>query len=339
MLSLLEETNGKKVAQAVLEGNLKSVLKSRGTHNVGFPGGNVDVDLYSEGYGELWVAFGGVSKDAAIPRYWNAYGVYEPHQSTQSITVEINIALTSNSAQVAGFFAKDNETGDIFLMHSGKIGGGRSGIGKSAFLVWSKAKLVEVSAGDRQFRSGIAVGKISDPDLAGRIWTFVQGVFRFKEQAASGALSTDAFKQQVEEFERYSKEFSGKKRGSHGGRFEYLTYHGDIVQKLYDEKTLRLAKGEKVFNSNLIDLFVKRNGVLSEVYEVKTGVGRQMLYTAIGQLLTHATNGRDDVAKVLVLPSEEEIPADIGRAISHLGISIRRFRLKGVGPNRTVELA
>ena len=337
MLSLLEEASKKRAAQANLERNLKKALKRQGVHNVGFPGGNVDIQLYSVGPGELWAAFGGASKNA-VPRYWTPFGVYQPDKSAQSITVEINVALDSNTAQVAGFFAQDDETGDIFLMHSGKVGGGRPGIGKSAFLVWSKSKLVEVSTGDSGFRSGIVVGKINDAKLADRIWTFVKTVHSFKEQAATGALDTPTFKRQVEEFDRYSKEFSGRKRGSRSGRFEYLTYHGDIVQKLYDERTSRLAANEGVFNSSLIDLFVKRNGVLSEVYEVKTAVGRQTLYTAIGQLVTHAANGERNVAKVLVLPAAENIPNDLGRAISHLGIELRRFRLERTGRGWSVEL-
>ncbi len=252
MLALIGETGRKKAAQRVLERNLKSALKQQGAHTIGFPGGNVDLPIYSAGKSKLWVAFGGPTEDAAVQRYWTPFGVYQPDRPAQSITVEINIPTDSNDAQVAGFFAEDSETGDIFLMHSGRVGGGRPGIGKSAFLVWSKAKLVEVSKENGELRSGIAVGKLDDPDLAGRIWTFVRSVHSFKDQVATGALETPEFKQRVEEFDQYSKEFSGKKRGSRGGGFEYLTYHGDIVQKLYDERTARLSPGEKVFNSNLI---------------------------------------------------------------------------------------
>ncbi|MES5488706.1 hypothetical protein QMZ05_38700, partial [Bradyrhizobium sp. INPA03-11B] len=157
MLSLVEEANKKKATQATLERNLKKVLKRQGVHNVGFPGGNVDIQLYSVGPGELWAAFGGASKNA-IPRYWTPFGVYQPDNHAQSITVEINIPLDDNTAQVAGFFAEDDETGDTFLMHSGKVGGGRPGIGESAFLVWSKLKLVEVSTEGGGSRSGIVVG-------------------------------------------------------------------------------------------------------------------------------------------------------------------------------------
>lgn len=338
MLTLISETKRKKALQGELERKLKGILESQGEHNIGFPGGNVDLPIYSTGEGKLWVAFGGPTEKAAVRRYWNAFGVYQPNRSTQSISVEINIPVDSNSRQVAGFFAEDSETGYIFLMHSGKVGGGRPGIGKSAFLVWSKAKLVNAADENGDVRTGIAISELDDPNLAGRIWTFVRSVQSFKDFAASGGLETPEFKNRVEEFDRYSKEFTGKKRGTRGGTLEYVTYHGDIVQKLYDERAARLSPGEKVFNSNLIDLFVKKDGVLSEVYEVKTGIGRQVLYTAIGQVVTHATNGRGEVAKFLVIPADESIPKDLEHAIASLGIKVRSFRLKKAGRDKIIEL-
>lgn len=338
MLTVLDETEKKNTAQAQLKRNLKSTLRRQGIRNIGFPGGNADLPIYSVGAGKLWVAFG-ESGDGSERRYWNAFGAYQPDQPAQSITVEINILANSNNSRVAGFFAEDSEVGDIFLMHSGKVGGGRPGIGKTAFLVWSKAKLIDVSKKDGGFRTGIAVGKLHDPDLADRIWTFVRRVQDFKDQAAGGALETPEFKRQVEEFDRYSQEFSGNKRGTRGGGFEYVTYHGDVVQQLYNERTAQLSHGEKVFNSSLIDLFVKKDGKLTEVYEVKTGIGRQEIYTAIGQVVTHAANGgRGEVAKFLVVPADENIPADLERAIASLGIEIRRFRFQKAGRGRIIEL-
>lgn len=338
MLTLVSDTKRKKDAQAALEHELKGSLKRLGIRNIGFPGGNVDQTMYSAGKGELWVAFSGPSEDFAVPRYWNAFGIYDPNRPAQTIAVEINIPSESNSAQVAGFFAEDNETGDIFLMHSGKVGGGRLGIGKSEFLFWSKAKLVDVAEKDGGIRSGIPICKLNDSAIVGRILAFVKRVQSFKGQAAAGGFNSPAFKQQVKEFDRYSKEFSGKKSGVRGGPFEYVTYHGDIVQKLYDDRISRVGPGEKVFNSPLIDLFVKKRGVLSEVYEVKTGGGRQMLYTAIGQIVTHATISHNKVAKFLVIPADESIPKDLKQAIGVLGIEVRRFKLSGPGRSRTVEL-
>lgn len=338
MLKLISDPISKKDLQEKLEFNLKNVMKNKGIRNIGFPGGNFDQHIYSAGEEKLWVAFGGLLEEPAVRRYWNGFGIYRSDRPAQSISVEINIPIDSNGGQVAGFFAEDSETGDSYLMHSGKVGGGRPGIGKSAFLVWSKAKLAEVVDENGGVRTGIVVSKLDDPDMAGRIWTFVKGVQSFKDHAATGALEMPEFRRRVEEFDRSSKEFSGKKRGTRGGTLEYFAYHGDIVQKLYDERTAHLSPGETVFNSNLIDLFVRKNGILSEVYEVKTSIGRQALYTAIGRIVTHTTECHGEVARFIVVPADDTIPKDLEEAVVILGIKVRRFCLKKDGHEITIEL-
>ncbi|ESQ79340.1 hypothetical protein [Asticcacaulis sp. YBE204] len=90
----------------------------------GFPSGNVDETVYSNGAGELWAAFTNLEA-AAVPRRWNAFGVYDPKRQAQMITVEVNTPTNSSSAQVAGFFAKDAASGEIYLMHDGSVGGGK----------------------------------------------------------------------------------------------------------------------------------------------------------------------------------------------------------------------
>ena len=50
-----------------------------------------------------------------------------------NIVVEINIPVIPDG-RVGGVFVRQTSTGKIYLMHHGKIGGGRKGIGKTAFL-------------------------------------------------------------------------------------------------------------------------------------------------------------------------------------------------------------
>lgn len=327
MLALISKTSRKKTAQQELKQNLKHALKPQGMHKIGFPGGNENKQIYAAGKSKLWLAFG-ESKSSRGTRYRNLFGMYRPDLSQQTSIVQINIPIDDNRRDVAGFFAEDKETGDIFLMHDGGVGGGRAGIHQSAFLSCSKHKLIEIAEDDGKIRIGIAVGKLQDPDLSGRIWAFVKSVQRFKEQVANGILETPEFKRQVKDFDSYRKEFSGKKQGIRNGRFEYITYHGDIVQKLYDERHARLLPGEEVSNSKLIDLFVKKDGVISEVYEVKTGADRQMLYTAIGQVLTHGNLSDSACKRFIVLPESKSVPDDIMCAIKRMNISLIQFKIR-----------
>jgi hypothetical protein len=325
MLTLVSDSKSKKALQAALTQNLRGQLKYEGMRNIGHPGGKFDAKIYSAGANKLFGVLSAAAGEGE-PRTWNAFGIFYPTKPSQTVVVEINIPTLRNTARVAGFFARDSD-GATFLMHSGRIGGGRPGIGKAAFLVWSKAKLFDVDSG-RDTRKGIAIGRLGDPALAERVWRFVQLVNGFKVAAVSGELDSPEFAAKIREFNKYSAEFSGKKKVAKGGPFEYLTYHGDVVQRLYDERIERASLGEQVFNSPLIDLFVTRSGVITEVYEVKTGVDRQLLYTAVGQLVTHSHPNRR-MAKFLVLPAGEDIPSTFEEVFAANGIKVRRFALAG----------
>ena len=340
MLKLVYDKKRKASAQATLERNLKEQLKRQGLCNIGFPGGNFNRVVYSNGDGDLWAAFKKLPAEAKpkVPRYANYFGIYSSSSASQTIVVEINVPTETNTREVRGFFAEDSDNGVLFLMHSGGVGGGRFGVGKSAFLVWSRAKLIDVTDEDGRAQQGIAVGRLDDPNLAERIFAFVRRVDSFKKAVAAGGLETPEFKRNVEEFDTYNKEFSGRKKGIKGGAFEYVTYHGDIVEQLFSERKRRLTEGEQILNNSLIDLFVKKAGKLTEVYEVKTGAGRQLLYTAIGQLMTHGTTGVDDVSKFLVIPGGEHIPEGFDPVLAALRINVWRFRIRENRGHRVVKL-
>lgn len=301
-----------------------------GVHDIGFRGGSKNEELYSDGHGKFWATAGNIPHQTTIPRYWNPLGVYDGTRRVQHIVVETNIPAEGPSGRIAAFFAEDEETGDRYLMHDGAIGGGRPGIGKQAFLVWSGVKLVDVKVRNGTFRQGFPVAKLEDNQrFIDRIANFVETVRDFKEEVTSKEFNSDLFNKRLEEFLRYTREHSGRKKGSRrGGPLDYITYHGDIVNALYNERSSRASNGEGVFNSQLIDLFVKRNGTITEVYEIKTGLTRQTLYTAIGQLMVHS-QGRNDVARFLVLPDHEKVPDDITESINILGVKLRRFSLEG----------
>jgi hypothetical protein len=338
MLALVVESKRKKAAQKELERNLKRALQHQGVCKIGSRGGNIDLPLYSAGNDDLWAAFGGRIEGRATRRYWNAFGVYNSSSLVQSISVEINVPTETNGAGVAGFFAEDEQTGEIYLMHTGRVGGGRTGVGKTHFLFWSMEKLINVKGEDGGLRGGIIIGKLNAVDFVDRVREFVRIVQDFKDTAKRGGTQTSDFEEGVQEFDRYREEFSGRKGGvRRGGGLEYITYHGEIVRKLRDERR-RLRPGAQASNTPLIDLLVKMNGVCLEMYEVKTGAGRQMLYTAIGQILTHAASKGGEVAKYLVIPADETIPQDLEQAIAVLGIKLRRFRLQRKGRRRFVEL-
>lgn len=334
MLSLIDDRNVIKSAQDRLSAALKEALPQIENCKVGFQGDSFDVAVQTLGNGSLYYAakspqiysrsFGGAL------RYWNAFGIFRKGISNQNILVEINIPEEGDNAQVSGFFARDTSSGDIYLMHTGKIGGGRKGIGKNAFLNFLSDPLQQVNCAGRR-RFGLIIGNIADPGLVTLIGRFAEKVSQFKVYANDPDMQNNSLILE----ETYTSEYSGRKLGLRKGHFDYYTYHGLVVDKLREVRALTLSKGEQISRTPLIDLFVRRGDCYSEVYEVKTSLDRQSFYTAVGQLMTHAVN--DDTVRTLVIP-EGELPSDCEDALQRLNIGVRRFKLMGRAANVKVEL-
>jgi hypothetical protein len=280
--------------------------------------------------GVLWFAQIRPHDDQHTLRYWNSFGVYNNSGNLQ-IAVEINIPVESNTRTVSGFFAKDQATGSIYLMHDGGVGGGRPGIGQENFLRWSSKQPEPVMASDGSYRFGIIVSEIDGASLSVNVSSFVQSVIDFKAAVTAAEPAAIAEAEDGFSYKDYFKEFSGRKKGVRKKEFEYITRHGDIVHSL-SSWVLKSREdfGLKVIKNAYIDLGVQdEEGSLIELYEVKTNASRQTLYTAIGQLLVHENQAGVDVKKVVVIPRGEMVSNDIQGALKALSIDMIFFELRG----------
>ena len=325
MFIVVEDAKARAHAQRRVEARIKASLANRGVHNIGYPSGNQDGTLFSNGEGQLWCSFDALH-DARVPRRWNAFGVYDQSRRSQNITVEVNIPIESDSARIAGFFAQDPETGYIYLMHDGSIGGGKAGVGRKEFLAWSAASLVDVSRSGGRTRLGIVLGRIDTPDLPDRIWTFVKRVRDFKAAVDRGELETPAAKAKARDWDDFRGEWSGRRQGERLSTIDYVSYHGDVVRALYARRSQRLDDTERVGHSRLIDLYVKASGIKTEIYEVKTAVDRQIVYTAVGQLMVHSAGSPDGIRRILVLP-KGDLAADLSQCLTALQIEVLRYNI------------
>ena len=247
----------------------------------------------------------------------------------------INIPTESDSSRIAGFFARDVTSGHTYLAHDGSVGGGKAGVGREAFLAWSKLSLVEVSRSDARTRYGVIIGRIDADDLPARIWTFVKQVRDFKVAVRRGDLDSPQTQADIEEWGDFKDESSGRRQGRRGSRIDYISYHGDVVRALFAERLAQRLADERVLNSRLIDLYVRSGQRLIEAYEVKTDTGRQSIYTAVGQLMTHAYAPGGDVQRILVIP-HGDLPQDLQRCLRALGIIVRRFAIRPGDPPEVI---
>jgi len=172
-------TKGSEISecQRVLRRKLEKTLGQRTKAGVGYQGdAHMRVVWHSA---PLWYSY---AKDtsARVPKHWNAFGLNLRSTGSNSIIVEINPPLNGYTKQVAGLFAK-TKSGKIALLHTGKIGGGRKGIGKQKFRKWFKGEWVKV-ANDRNTQDdAILVAYINAQTFVKNVLDFVEKVNRFKE--------------------------------------------------------------------------------------------------------------------------------------------------------------
>lgn len=82
-------------------------------------------------------------------------------------------------------FIRDDR-GRVYLGHTGKVGGGRPGIGQQAFRQYYRdQEWREIISPDGTERHAVALGPIGEPNLPIMLAEYVHAVARFKEHATS----------------------------------------------------------------------------------------------------------------------------------------------------------
>lgn len=172
MYLIKEETNIAK-AQKIFQDTLTKTATKQCKCILGFQGGNEEVDVYwLEQFG-IWVSF----QVKENHYYWNPFGIGEPFEGDiLKIICEINSPLTGINRRISGAFAMD-DNGEMYILHSGKIGGGRKGIGKSLFRSNYKNRLVKLDDGLEY----AIIGKLGDASLPNNTANFVREIDRIKK--------------------------------------------------------------------------------------------------------------------------------------------------------------
>lgn len=155
-------------------------------HSIGFQGGGHSCDVFWHDEPGFWGLF---EPRIVNGRYWICFGLDNPASSSPlSITVETNPPIEGINRRCAGVFLRNGE-GNLYIGHSGKVGGGRKGIGKSAFREYAKNRSWEHVSwpnGDRDYIR--VIGALEAASLIKSIGEFVNDVAQFKESVASVAL-------------------------------------------------------------------------------------------------------------------------------------------------------
>lgn len=170
-MHLIEDENQIEEAQKAFQDTLTNSGTKQYKCKLGYQGGTEQADVFWLESVGIWAAF-----QKLDTRYWNAFGIGEPVEGGYlGITCEINFPLKGINKQISGAFAKDKD-GSIYVVHNGRIGGGRKGIGKSLFMENYIHRLTELIDGDKF----VKIGKLGDTSLPSDVANFVREIQRIK---------------------------------------------------------------------------------------------------------------------------------------------------------------
>lgn len=187
MLELVTSKSEIDSCQKLLQKVLKEKLTSKQKFTIGYHSGSMRSQVYFNA--NIW--FSHTVVHSTDQRHWNAFGLRDQLSSSKSnsIIVEINILKNGTNGRVAGAFAKNEKTGAIHLVHTGKVGGGRKGIGKDSFLSWYKSTQNIKSSSSKREHRAVVIGDISSKSFIQKLTKFVKNVALYKTLVSNNEIN------------------------------------------------------------------------------------------------------------------------------------------------------
>ncbi len=286
---------------------LDRFLRERINCWVGFPGGNFqDTVRYSSNL-DIWI-----SVQKLDTRFWNGFGLGRPTEgSNNSLAGEINFPHKDINRRIAGAFGIE-DNGSILVLHRGRIGGGKKGIGKTYFTDNFRGDFITAIDGDRETEFCL-VGELNSKHFPRQVASFINEIYRVKnlddgETAADFSDLSDFI---------YTDEHSGQSVTERNDPVVRERTHGLVVNALAQELRNRNIK---IGNDRNRDLFIHSKGKIATLFEIKTNSSTQSLYSAVGQLLLYSIPIGKEVRLIAVLP--DKLSKSVIKRFHSLGIDI-----------------
>lgn len=248
-------------------------------------------------------------------RYWNAFGIGRPGTTgVLSIASEINFPWAQIDRKTGGAFAGDHWD-NVFVIHRGKIGGGKKGVGKSLF--------------EHNYRG---------------VWSLMEDGDSISEVAVIGNLKSDRFALQVAQFVRKIEmmKLSAAESVQTEMDFAEIKFHEDLVgsEIPLPEDEIVSACDHDLVVSDLADLLQKHKirigndaeselfavdtseNRISHIFEIVTDSKEKSIMAAAAKLMLQTSAAAVNPVPVLVLPEPEK---------SHYEPDLRRINISVIG--------
>jgi hypothetical protein len=249
-------------------------------------------------------------------RYWNAFGIGKPGTSSVlSIASEINFPWDQIDRKTGGAFAED-AWGNVFVIHRGKIGGGRKGVGKSLF--------------EQNYRG---------------VWSFMEDGDSISQVAVIGDLASSRFALQAAQFVKKIEimKLSAAESTQTEMDFSEITFREDLIGSttpLSEDEIISACDHDlvvselaallqrqkiKIGNDTESELFAvdPDENRISHIFEIVTDTKEKNVLAAAAKLILQTSSAAVNPLPVLVLP-EDKIDS-YAKELRRINISILGF--------------
>jgi len=268
--------------------------------------------LWSDNLG-IWMA----PEKGKTLSYNHAFGLTRPlPKSLLAASCEINFPVCGIDRRMGGAFARDRR-GQIYVVHRGKIGGGRKGIGKSLFDNHYRGVWALMDDGDQETVVAV-IGLLKSERFPRQLAHFVHKIGHIKAGANAASPQTTLSFAEVS----FREEWTGNRQGDFFRDMAGLCDQGIVIRDLYH--TLKTA-GFRVGNDPFRDLFVVDNqDRIHAIFHVKTDILPISLQEGVTQLLLQSLNIPHRTRLFLAVPAPPE--DDVWSRLSKMNVDLLVYR-------------
>jgi hypothetical protein len=312
MLKIIEDEPTIRRCQKQFAKSFEDFVDEKIPVTIGHPGASFKATVsWSRRFG-IWI-----SSKKIGSRYWNIFGIGCPDKgSAIPMTCEINFPASGIDRRVGGALARDHK-GDIYIVHRGKIGGGKKGIGKLLFEGHYRGVWDVMEDGDT--KSDVAlIGSLHSHRFVRQVVQFIRKVDLIKNAVAHQSSQVEIAFDEI----KFREEMVGFSYGQYGRKEEDICDHGLVVTDL---AVILKDCGLKVGNDGSHDLFaVDKKGQVTIVYQVITGTSKPVLHKGIAGLLLSGLDFSNNPRLVLVLP--QPLDESLETKLRHLKIELLVYK-------------
>jgi len=316
MLRLLEDESDIQKYRRQFIKSFKPFWNEKIQVTLGHPGGAIEAKVFWSDRLGIWMHQGKKSGN----RCGHAFGVGKPVKASSiPITCEINFPLHGIDRRMGGALAKDRH-GRIFVVHRGKIGGGKKGVGKSLFDKHYRGAWAVMEDGDCETAVAL-VGSLNSPRFVRQTIQFIRKIDSMKDSISRRSSQMEmAF-----DDARFREELIGAVCGPSERYPVSDCDHGLIVLDLH---VALKKKGIKTANDPVRDLFaVNANGQTVAVFQIMTAHSTSALNAGIASLLLNNVDLISKPLLILVIPAGID-PALAGK-LKQIGIDTLEYGWRG----------